>query len=281
MFKTGGMQEQHVIAVCTLQLHLTHQGVNTHDRGPRKCLHLVENTRTTCATRCWGPCKALRRLVVCGGLMVGLLVRRSAESVHVPGVRQGVVLESQSQTACRGQARLPARGRVYCSRNSLMTHIYTYHKPKPSDHLHHHSFQDIMYNPDIKPQNCNPCTKEPQQAGVNSKYTLSKHARNKSNILNTLTAADVRHYYSSRLKSVHDSCRIIEQAADFDIHGDQKDLSSLVTDLNFTSSVRHSSIFFSAEGCQPVKFLRVLSHHLCPVHYPSIYTTRREYASQL
>ncbi|XP_046678659.1 broad-complex core protein isoforms 1/2/3/4/5-like isoform X2 [Homalodisca vitripennis] len=42
--------------------------------------------------------------------------------------------------------------RVYCSRNSLMTHIYTYHKPKPSDHLHHHSFQDIMYNPDIKPQ---------------------------------------------------------------------------------------------------------------------------------
>lgn len=42
--------------------------------------------------------------------------------------------------------------RVYCSRNSLMTHIYTYHKPKPSDHLHHPTFTDIMYNPDIKPQ---------------------------------------------------------------------------------------------------------------------------------
>lgn len=46
------------------------------------------------------PCKALAG-GWCGGLMGLVCWRRSAEGFHVPGVRQGVVLESQSETARR------------------------------------------------------------------------------------------------------------------------------------------------------------------------------------
>lgn len=46
------------------------------------------------------PCKALAG-GWCGGLMGLVCWRRSTEGFHVPGVRQGVVLESQSETARR------------------------------------------------------------------------------------------------------------------------------------------------------------------------------------